>query len=223
MPRLVRYIPAFLRLVLVLACCIGAADCQADELPTAVDEADAQIAIVDIAEALRQHPTLQRRRSEIAVAAGSAQAAFDRRQVELDKLSQQLGELRRGSPEYAEAIERLNRQTTQLKTEIQQMRAKRAADECRAYFDAYHDVVRATSECLAESDYQLVLRKNDTPIRETDIGAEPDEFERIWLRPEVPAPVIVGAQPDVDITADVIRRVQRAHKQRGKMSRAKSG
>ncbi len=188
------------------------------------------IALLDVQHVLDRHPGLRRRKQEIEAGAALAEATIALRRREIGRLTERLATLRAGSAEHAELDLKLIRQKAELRAQIARAREKLSAEKARVYAAAYREIVRAVEDYLQETGYRIVLRKAAVGGSSV-ILSEAKNLER--PRAEIlrfaqndnagdsPLMPLIFAQSGVDITPDILRRLQGGlPKAAGRMRRA---
>jgi Skp family chaperone for outer membrane proteins len=213
---------------------LAASPCAADDATGRTrgreDAAHSSLALLDVQHLLDRHPALERRQQEIEAGAALAEATIAVQRREIGRLTERLAALRAGSPEHAELDLKLIRQKAELRAQIARAREKLSAERARAHAAAYREIVRAVEDYLQETGYRIVMRKSAggsepwDPVARSAASpfslSDAKNLERSRAEilrsaqndnagdsPLMPSPLIF-AQAGVDITQEILRRLQ---------------
>jgi Skp family chaperone for outer membrane proteins len=171
-----------------------------DDDPARAKTGDSSIAVLDVKYVLENYSGFRRRKAEIEAGIALAEAAIKQQKEAIEALANQLRTLRAGSPEHTELDLQIARQRAALREQLARTRQKYLAEQARAYAEAYAHLVREAEKLLAESEYEVVLRINDT-AHETKGDESPLSLMRQLNR------TIVSSAPQADISREILQRL----------------
>ncbi len=164
-------------------------------------EAAPKVAVVDLVQAIQEHPSTKKVEDRLRKAQVDAKAAAERTQKEIDRLKAELDQIEEINPARASKEKRVLQLTNNLKFNAEWAQLVALREYTRSLQSIYRAVQGEVGRVAAERGHDIVLLKTD-PLRELK-SSNPEDFAlKSRLR------VVVYASPSVDITAEVIKRLK---------------
>ncbi len=164
-------------------------------------EANSKVAVVDLVQAIQDHPSTKKIEDKLRRAQQEAKAADDRAKATIEKLKEELDKIEEGNPSRLDKEKRLLQQQNNRKFNAEWAGVAAMREYVRDLEQIYAAVRSVVSQIAREKGYNLVLLKTD-PNQNLNSSSPEDFALKTRLR------VVVYADPAADITQDVINRLQ---------------
>lgn len=156
-----------------------------------------RVAVLDIGEVLRRHPSLKAELAELRADAARADEILKRRRDELAQLTRKLEGLQPDSTEHKSLKEELSARQAALNLDSELQQRELARRESRLYQQYYGRVMEVVAEYARDHHLAVVLRSD----RSAPKGPSPGEM------PRGVGQVVLWNDAAVDITAEIVQRI----------------
>ncbi|MBC7353170.1 MAG: OmpH family outer membrane protein [Thermogutta sp.] len=160
-------------------------------------QVDARIGVIDLPAVMQRIPELRAELTELQSDVQRAQSQFQKRQSELLSLQKELQTLSPESQEFQQRQQTLQQQMSQLQTEMQLQQQQFFERERKAYLSALGRIDEAVQKVARAKGLVIVLKQSRPPAATSN----PQELLSYLARE------VIWAEPQLDITDDVIREL----------------
>ena len=164
-------------------------------------EANSKVAVVDLVQAIQDHPSTKKIEDKLRKAQQEAKAADEKDAARIKQLKEELDKIEEGNPGRIEKEKRLLQMQNNRKFNAEWAGVAAMREYVRALEQIYAAVRVTVSQIAREKGYDLVLLKTDPNQKLNSSG--PEDFAlKSRLR------VVVYADASCDITQAVIAKIQ---------------
>lgn len=165
-------------------------------------EANSKVAVVDLVQAIQDHPRTKVIEDKLRKAQQEAKAADERDAARIEALKEELDKIEEGNPSRIDKEKRLLQLTNNRKFNAEWAGLVAMREYVRSLEQIYAAVRSVVGRIAREKGYNLVLLKTDPNQKLNSSG--PEDFAlKSRLR------VVVYADPAADITAAVIAELKK--------------
>ena len=166
-----------------------------DKAPT-----ETRIAVCDIVQVFNGYEKIATLNDSMKQRMADSERQFAQRKEHISELEETLTALEPGSPVYEKQFEEYQKKTIDLRTWQEFQKASIAREHYRLTTKIYDEIREMVAMVAAEQGYQLVLDRDDRPMR----GADSREFIAMLQTRK-----LLYYASEIDITEEVILRVNR--------------
>ena len=164
-------------------------------------EANTKVAVVDLVQAIQDHPSTKKIEDNLRKAQQEAQAADERDAARIKQLKKELDEIEEGNPGRLDKEKRLLQLQNNRKFNAEWASVAAMREYVRSLEQIYAAVRSIVGQVAREKGYDLVLLKTD-PNQKLNSSSPEDFALKSRLR------VVVYSDASCDITQEVISRLQ---------------
>jgi Skp family chaperone for outer membrane proteins len=167
--------------------------------PSGSPAAKSPFALIDLKYIFEHYPPFVQQKEDMDAAVILTETAVKLRKVSIDKLKSDIEKQERGSTQRRELERTMAEEQQELQAQVVEARKSFLEQEAKIYRDVYQDVLQVVNECMREQGYLAVLRFNSDAADEE--SSDPQDIAQQLNKP------VVAYRKEVDITKDVLRRL----------------
>ena len=159
------------------------------------------IVLLDVTALIKDNSHLKSMMADMQRDVARAEQVFREKREKIRAMSEELKELKAGTPPYREKEERLTKDSTDLNVQMQIQRKEFLQRESKVYYTVYQEIQQEVDYFAANNNIAMVIRTSNEPV---DVE-KPDEIVR-----EMTKPVVWNAK-GLDITQYIRQQLQRRY------------
>jgi Skp family chaperone for outer membrane proteins len=159
-----------------------------------------KIALLDVSRVFKEHARFKSRMEEMKAEVNRAEAWAKSERERINKLNEELTQLRKGTQDYQVKEEQLAKAQADLAVQIQMQKNKFLQNEAKIYYDVYLEIWKATDYICQTYRFDMVLRFNSENV---DVD-RPDSVLTFINKP------VVWYDRRLDITGMVLTELNQA-------------
>jgi Skp family chaperone for outer membrane proteins len=157
------------------------------------------VALIDLGYILKNHDGFKQRSEEFRQQWEGREADIKAKQESVRKLAMQLNDFQKGSTQYKQMEEEVQKRTAELQLEINQTKKKFQESEAKLFYDAYQQIYGEVRLHCEQNSIVMVIKFNGEPPNPDipeEIGAEMFNKQTLYYN------------PGIDITPAILSRLK---------------
>lgn len=159
------------------------------------------IVLLDVTSLIKDNAHLKALMADMQRDVTKTEDIFRKERDTLRQLSEELKDMRAGTPEYKAREEEITKRGTDLNVKIQLQRKEFLQRESRIYFSVYQEIQQEVAYFAANNNISMVLRTSSEPV---DVE-KPDDILREMNKP------VVWSSKGLDITQYIKEQLKRRY------------
>lgn len=127
------------------------------------------VALLDLSRIFKEHTRFKAMMAEMRSDAQGAQAAVDQERQTIQRLNEQLQELKPGTVQYKQLEQEIATRTADLNVRVQLQRKEFMLREAKIWHTVYKEVQREVNYYAINNGIAMVLRFNAEPVQEDNL------------------------------------------------------